>query len=57
MKEGDKLEWKAVNGICRGVLVKSENGQWICRVDDKTTFSLKDLRNSFSIKLISAQSL
>jgi hypothetical protein len=54
MKEGDTLEWKAVNGICRGVLVKSENGQWICRVDDKTAFQLKDLRNSFSIKLISA---
>lgn len=57
MKEGDILEWKAVNGICRGVLVKSENGLWLCKVDDKTTFSLKDLRNSFSIKLISAQSL
>lgn len=54
MKEGDMLEWKAVNGITRGVLVKSSNGQWLCKVDDKTAFPLKDLRNSKSIKYISA---
>lgn len=54
MKEGDILEWKAVNGITRGVLVKSSNGQWLCKVDDRTTFPLKDLRNSKSIKYIPA---
>ena len=54
MKEGDILEWKAVNGITRGVLVKSENGQWLCRVNGRTAFPLKDLRNSKSIKLIPA---
>lgn len=54
MKEGDILEWKAVNGITRGVLVKSSKGQWLCKVDDRTAFPLKDLRNSKSIKYIPA---
>ena len=57
MKEGDILEWEAVNGICRGIVTKSENGQLICKVNDRTIFPLKDLRYSRSIKLISAQSL
>lgn len=54
MKEGDILEWKAVNGITRGVLVKSENRHWLCKVDDKTAFPLKDISDSISLKVISA---
>lgn len=54
MKKGDILEWRYVNGVCRGIVTESENGQLIIRVDDKTAFPLKDLRNSMSIKLISA---
>ena len=54
MKEGDILEWEAVNGIRRGVLVKGGNGQWLCKVDDRTTFPLKELRHSMSIRLVSA---
>lgn len=54
MKEGDILEWKAVNGICRGIVTKSENGQLVCKVNDRTAFLLKDLLNSRSIRIIPA---
>lgn len=54
MKKGDVLEWRYVNGICRGIVTESENGQLICKVDDKTAFPLKDLHKSPSIKIISA---
>ena len=57
MKKGDILEWKYVNGICRGIVTESENGQLIIRVDDKTAFPLKDISNSKSLRVISAQSL
>lgn len=57
MKKGDILEWKTINGICRGIVTESENGQLIIRVDDKTAFSLKDFSNSKSLRVISAQSL
>lgn len=57
MKKGDILEWKVVNGICRGIVTESENGELICRVDSRTAFPLKDLRNSPSIKVVSAQVL
>ena len=40
MKKGDILEWKYVNGVCRGIVTESENGQLIIRVDDKTAFLL-----------------
>ena len=54
MKKGDLLEWKNVNGICRGIVTESENGELICKVDGKTAFPLKDLRNSKSLRLVSA---
>ena len=57
MKKGDILEWKTINGICRGIVTESENGQLIIRVDDKTAFLLKDFSNSKSLRVISAQSL
>jgi hypothetical protein len=53
MRKGDILEWRAVNGICRGIVTESENGELICRVDDKTAFPLKDLLDS----LVSARNL
>lgn len=54
MKKGDRLEWKTVNGICRGIVTESENGELICKVDGKTAFPLRDLLNLPTIKLISA---
>ena len=57
MKKGDILEWGYVNGVCRGIVTESENGQLIIRVDDKTAFLLKDISNSKSLRVISAQSL
>lgn len=57
MKKGDIIEWRAVNGICRGIVTESENGGLICRVDDMTAFPLKNLLNSPSLKMVSAQLL
>lgn len=57
MKKGDILEWNTINGLCRGIVTESEDGQLICKVDDKTIFLLKDLLDSRTIKVISAQSL
>lgn len=54
MKKGDRLEWKSVNGISRGIVTESENGELICKVDDKTAFPLKDLLDSPSLRIISA---
>ena len=54
MKEGDILEWKSVNGISRGIVTKSENGQLICKVDDKTSFPLQDIFYSKSLRIFSA---
>ena len=55
MKKGDILEWKTINGICRGIVTERENGQLIIRVDDKTAFLLKDISlNSPSVKITSA---
>lgn len=54
MKEGDILEWNNVNGICRGIVTYSEQGELICKVNDKTAFPLKDLRTSFSLRIVSA---
>ena len=42
MKIGSILEWKTVNGICRGIVTESENGELMVKVDDRTTFRLKD---------------
>ena len=54
MKKGDILEWGYVNGVCRGIVTESENGQLIIRVDDKTAFPLKDISDSNSLRIISA---
>ena len=57
MKEGDILEWRTINGISRGRVTKSENGQLVCKVDDRTSFRLQDVSHSKSLRIISAQSL
>jgi hypothetical protein len=57
MKKGDIIEWRCVNGICRGIVTESENGELICKVDNKNAFPLKDLLNSPSLKIVSAQLL
>lgn len=54
VKKGDILEWKTINGICRAIVTESENGELICHVDDKTSFQLKDVITSPSLKIISA---
>ena len=54
MKKGDILEWECVNGICRGVVTESDNGELICKVDDKTSFPLKILITSPSLRITSA---
>lgn len=46
IKPGDILEWKTINGFCRGIVTESENGQLICKVDDKTAFRLKDISSA-----------
>lgn len=51
MEKGDILEWKTINGICRGVVTESENGQLIIKVDDRTAFRLEDIS---SILIVSA---
>ena len=53
MKIGSILEWRSVNGICRGIVTESENGELMVRVDAKTTFRLKDFL-SRKIKIVSA---
>lgn len=52
MEAGEILEWKTINGICRGIVTESENGHLICKVDDKTAFPLKDILTSQSLKKI-----
>lgn len=53
MKIGSILEWKTVNGICRGIVTESENGELMVKVDGRTTFRLKDFL-SRRIKIVSA---
>ena len=52
MKEGDIIEWRAVNKIHRGKVIRNESGEFVCQLDNGKTFSLKDLRFAKSAKLI-----
>lgn len=54
MKEGDIIEWRGVNRIHRGKLIKSDTSSegFIVRLDNGKTFPLKDLRFAKSAKLI-----
>ena len=54
MKEGDIIEWKGVNRIHRGKVVRCETNTegYIIRMDNGCTFQLKDIRRSRSAKLI-----
>lgn len=51
MEKGDILEWRTINGICRGVVTESENGHLIIKVDGRTAFRLEDIS---SILIVSA---
>ena len=53
MKEGDIIEWRGVNRIHRGKVIKSDTSSegFIVRMDNGKTFPLKDLRHSRSAKL------
>lgn len=53
MKIGSILEWRGVNGICRGIVTESENGELMVKVDDRATFRLKDFL-SRKIRIVSA---
>ena len=54
MKEGDIIEWKGVNHIHRGKVIKSDLSPegFIVRLDNGCTFQLKDLRYARTAKLI-----
>lgn len=52
MKEGDIIEWRAVNKTIRGKVIRSESGEFVCQLDNGKTFPLKDLRLAKSAKLI-----
>lgn len=51
MKEGDIIEWKGVNKVMTGQVIKVAN-EFVCQLDNGKTFSLNDLRHSKSAKLI-----
>ena len=54
MKEGDIIEWKGVNSIHRGRVIKSDTDTegFLVKLDNGCTFPLKALRRSRSAKLI-----
>ena len=57
MKVGDIIEWRGVNRVHRGKVIKnnissSEDEVYFCRLDNGKVFPLKDLRHSKSAKLI-----
>ena len=54
MKEGDIIEWKGVNRIHRGKIIKFDTGTegYLVKLDNGCTFPLKALRRSRSAKLI-----
>lgn len=52
MKEGDIVEWRGVNKVCTGRIVKRENGEFVAYTDQTHFFPLKDIRFSKSFKLI-----
>ena len=52
MKEGDIIEWRGLNKTYRGKVIRNESGEFVCQLDNRKTFSLKDLRFAKSAKLI-----
>lgn len=52
MKYGDRIEWEGCSKKHGGVIVKSENGKPIVKMDDGKFFPLKDVINSPSLKEI-----
>ena len=54
MKEGDIIEWRGVNKIHRGKVVRCATNPegYIIRMGNGCTFQLKDIRRSRSAKLI-----
>lgn len=54
MKEGDIIEWRGVNKIHQGKVIKCDTDPegFIVQLDNGCTFPLKDLRRARSAKLI-----
>ena len=57
MKVGDIIEWRGVNRVHRGKVIKhnissSEDEVYLCQLDNGKVFPLKDLRYAKSAKLI-----
>ena len=52
MKEGDIIEWRGLNKINRGKVIRNESGEIVCQLDNGKTFPLKDLQFAKSAKLI-----
>ena len=54
MKEGDIIEWRGVNRIYQGKVIKSDISPegFIVRLDNGCTFQLNDVRYARSAKLI-----
>lgn len=52
MKPGDIIEWRGVNRVHRGKVIKDEKGDFVCQLDNGKIFPLKDLRYVKSEKLI-----
>ena len=52
MKEGDIIEWRGLNKINRGKVIRNKSGEIVCQMDNGKTFPLKDLRFAKSAKLI-----
>lgn len=52
MKPGDIIEWRGLNKTIRGIVTKSENGEFYVKMDNGHIFPLNDLRYSQSAKLI-----
>lgn len=53
MKPGDIIEWRGVNRIHRGTIVKSssENEVLLCQLDNGKSFLLDDISHSRSVKI------
>lgn len=51
MNYGDRVEWEGCSKTHGGIVVKSENGQPIIKMDDGKFFPLNDVINSPSLKV------
>lgn len=54
MEAGDRLEWQGINGTCRGIVAKGEDGELVVLMGAGKFFPLKDVINSKSLKVVKA---